>query len=309
MNLHELAAIASDENKAIGLIEKLRWPDGAICPHCGSDRSYKLTGKSTRAGLRKCGACRKQYTVRVGTIFEDSPIPLGKWILAIHLMCSSKKGISANQIKRELSISYQSAWFLCHRIREAMKLEPMASILGSGGGIVEIDETFVGGKKSNNLHRNKTKEAGKKTAVLTLIDREGSAVTMKVPNTKKKTLQSIIKPIVDHSATIMTDANPSYEGLDDHFAAHHAVDHGKHFVRAVILHTNFAESYHSLFKRGLMGAFHHISEKHMERYLREFECRWNTRKMTDGDRMNVVIKSTEGKRLMYKHPVNREITN
>ncbi len=297
MNLAQLSAIAADEDKAIEYVESLRWRDGVVCPHCGVvGRSYKLQGKRTRKGLRKCGAkeCRKQYTVRVGTIFEDSPIPLGKWILAIHMMCSSKKGISSNQLKRELGLSYQSAWFLTHRIREAMKVDPLRSLLGVGGGTVEIDETYVGGKARNNLHRNRTHPAGKKTVVMTLVAR-----TAVVPNAKKKTLETVAKPIVDKSATIITDAHPSYDGLSQHFAAHHSVDHSKHYVRSVILHTNFAESYHSLLKRGIIGAFHHVSEKHLPRYLAEFEFRWNSRKDTDGERTEKAIMAVEGKRLTY----------
>lgn len=230
MNLAELAAVVSDEARAFELVERLRWPNGAICPHCGSaDRARKLPPQRSKPskkhpegrpvqGLWKCYACRKQFTVRVGTIFEDSPIPLGKWLLAIHLMCSSKKGISSNQLKRELGISYQSAWFLTHRIRLAMTVDPLKSLLGSGpDAIVEIDETFVGGKVANNMHRNKTADAGWKTIVMTLVDLDGDAVGVVVPDTRKATLEAVAKPIVDRSATIMTDGNPSYESLDDYF--------------------------------------------------------------------------------------------
>ena len=157
-------------------------------------------------------------------------------------MCSSKKGVSANQLSRELDISYKSAWFMCHRVREAMLQEPLAGMLGTGpDSIVELDETFVGGKKKNNRHANRTAAAGKKTAVMTLIDREGEVKTVVVPNVRKGTLQQIARPIVDQSATIMTDAHLSYEGLSEHFAGHHTVDHRKTFVRGVIMHTNFAE--------------------------------------------------------------------
>lgn len=307
MNLAQLSAIVADEAKAFAYVEALRWPDGPYCPHCGAtDRIYVLEGVKdkkgrVRPGLKKCGHCRKQFTVRVGSIFEDSPIPLGKWILAIHLMCSSKKGISANQLKRELGVSYQTAWFLTHRVRLAMTQDPLRSLLGTGpDAIVEIDETYVGGKPKNNKHRNKTAAAGKKVAVMTLIDRAGDARQFVVPNTRKATLEAIAKPIVDKSATIMTDAHLSYEDLGEHFHAHHAVDHSRHYVRSVILHTNFAESYHSLLKRGIIGTFHHVSERHLHRYLKEFEFRWNSRKSTDGERTEAAIFATGGKRLTLR---------
>jgi transposase-like protein len=289
MNLAELSAVVSDEAKAIELVEQLRWPNGATCPHCGTEgHARKLPPQRTKPskrhpegkpvlGLWKCYACRKQFTVRVGSIFEDSPIPLGKWLLAIHLMCSSKKGISSNQIKRELGLSYEAAWFLTHRIRFAMTVDPLRSLLGEGGGVVEIDETFVGGKVANNMHRNRTAAAGQKIIVMTLVDREGDAVGVVIPDTKKETLKAVAKPIVDKSATIMTDGNPSYANLYDYFHGHHAVDHNTEFVRAVIIHTNFAESCHSLLKRGLIGAFHHVSAKHLHRYVNEFSYRWNSR--------------------------------
>lgn len=312
MNAFELSAIVADEAKAIELIERLRWPNGATCPHCGStERLNKLAPQRTKPsvkhpqgkpvlGLWKCYACRKQFTVRKGSIFEDSAIPLGKWIMAIHSMCSSKKGVSANQLRRELGLSYQAAWFMCHRVRLAMQMEPLASMLGVNGGIVELDETFVGGKVQNNKHKSRTEAAGKKTVVMTLIDREGEARAVVVPDTKKRTLETVAKPIVDRSAVIMTDANPSYGSLGQYFRAHHAVDHDKQFVRAVIIHTNFAESYHSLLKRGLIGTFHHVSEWHLPRYLAEFSFRWNTRKIPDGERFERTIAATAGKRLTYK---------
>jgi transposase-like protein len=312
MNLAELAAVVSDEAKAIGLVEQIMWPSGPVCPHCNSERVNRLAPQRTKKnkthpegrlvyGLWKCYACRKQFTVRVGTIFEDSHIPLVKWLLAIHQMCSSKKGISAKQLQRELGLSYKAAWFMCHRVREAMTEQPLASMLGAGpDAIVEIDETFVGGKVKNNKHRNKTAAAGRKIIVMTLVDREGDAVGVIVPDTKKETLEAVAKPIVDRSATIMTDGNPSYANLDDYFHGHHAVDHDKQFVRAMIIHTNFTESYHSLLKRGLIGAFHHVSAGHLHRYVNEFSFRWNSRKITDGERTEKAIAAGMGKRLTYK---------
>ena len=316
MNLHDLTAVCSDEAKAIDLFESLRWPDGPACPHCGNPkiddpkRIYVLEGVKdkkgrVRHGLKKCGNCRHQFTARVGTIFEDSHIPIGKWLIAVYQMCSSKKGISASQLQRQLGLSYKSSWFMCHRIRLAMEQEPMASLLGGDGGIVEIDETYVGGKVQNNKHKNKTAAAGKKIAVLTLVDRDGDARTFPVPNTKKVTLQTIARPHIDGSANIVTDENLAYSGIGKHFKSHHSVDHSKTFVRSVILHTNFAESYHSLLKRGIVGAFHHVSEHHLPRYLREFEFRWNRRKATDGERFADAILGSEGKRLRYATPAKK----
>jgi transposase-like protein len=312
MNLAELSAVVSDESKAFEMIERLQWPKGPVCPHCqATDRISRLEGVRSkpskkhpqgevRHGLWKCYHCRKQFTVRVGSIFEDSPIPLGKWILAIHLMCSSKKGISSNQLKRELGISYQTAWFLTHRIRMAMTVDPLKTLLGGKNKVVEIDETFVGGKPQNNFHKTKTTAAGKKIAVMTLIDREGDARAVVVPNVQKKTLEAIAKPLVDRSTVIMTDAATSYQDLNRYFDEHFQIDHSKYFVRGKIFHTNFAESYHSLLKRGIIGTFHHISEKHLPRYLQEFDFRWNSRKVSDGARTEAAIKATAGKRLTYK---------
>lgn len=307
MNFAELAPYFSSEDKAIELIESLIWPNGPVCPHCGSvERQYQLKGSATRPGLRKCGACRKQYTVKIGTIFEDSHVPMTKWLIAIYMMCSSKKGVSANQLHRSLGISYKAAWFMCHRIRLAMTKEPLASKLGTGGGIVEIDETYVGGKAGNNRRKRTTGRGPKdKVAVMTLIDREGEARTFKVPSTKKGIMQAIALPNIDGTAHIVTDEHLGYKGLEKHFASHHTVDHSKTFVRALIFHTNFSESYHSLLKRGIVGAFHHMSEKHLPKYLREFEFRWNSRHATDGERTVQAVMGAAGKRMMYRQPVSQ----
>jgi hypothetical protein len=186
-----------------------------------------------------------------------------------------------------------------------MALEPMASMLGSGpDAIVEVDETYVGGKAKNNLHRNKGPEATKKAIVMTVIDRDGGVKSVHVPDTKKGTLQKLAKPIVDRSANIVTDAHLSYEGLDQHFHSHHVVDHSETFVRGITFHTNFAESYHSLLKRGIIGSFHHVSDRHLHRYLAEFDYRWNSRKVTDGERAVATIKAAPGKRLTYRKGPN-----
>ncbi len=329
MELNSIADVArflTDEAAAQQALADLRWPDGKVtCPldvidaetgevtKCGGQKAYpvKYVRKDKDGNVIptfrkqwKCAACRKKFSVTSGSIFEGAHITVGQWIYAIFQMCSSKKGVSANQLSRELKITYKSAWFMCHRVREAMLQEPLAGMLGTGpDAIVELDETYIGGKKRNNRHKGRTAAAGRKTAVMTLIDREGDVKTVKVPNVRKATLQELAKPIVDKSATIMTDAHLSYEGLSEHFNGHHTVDHSKTFVRGVIMHTNFAESYHSLLKRGIIGAFHHISDKHIPRYLAEFDRRWNTRTGSDGARTVSVIATAFGKRLTYAETV------
>jgi transposase-like protein len=303
MEIQEVAAALVDEAKAIALVERMRWPGGPVCPNCGGmERIYDLS--KTRLGLRKCGHCRKQFTVRVGTIFEDSHIPLSKWLYAIRLMCASKKGVSANQLSRELDIQYRSAWFMCHRIRYAMTKPPLVGKLGDGGEgqIVEADETYIGGKAANNKHKGR--KPTKKMMVLTLVERDGDARTFKIPNNKGGLVRTLVRMNVAETAHLMTDSANIYPGLDKQFGAHDSVNHSKEYVRGII-HTNFAESYHSLLKRGIFGTYHHISEKHLHRYLREFEFRWNSRRGTDGARAVEAIKGTEGKRLMYKGPVKR----
>ena len=307
MNFAELAPHFSDESKAIEFVESLMWPDGPVCPHCGGmEKAYKIKpnpDKRVRPGLWKCGHCRQQFTVKIGTIFEGSHIPMTKWLIAIYMMCSSKKGISANQIKRSLGLSYKSAWHLCHRVRLAMTQDPLVSKLGAGGGVVEVDETYIGGKISNNRRKPYQGRGTKsKIAVMTLIERGGNVRTIKIPNTKKGTLQAVTIPNVDGTAHIITDEHAGYKGLSKHFASHEVINHSKTYVRGVI-HTNFAESYHSLLKRGIVGSFHHVSAQHLPRYLREFEFRWNSRTETDGERTVAAIKGAMGKRLMYQGPL------
>jgi transposase-like protein len=298
-NISDIAPFLADERKAGEFFERLRWPNGVTCALCEHPTVYVCSGPNEVRKQWKCAKCRKKFSVTSRSIFEGSHIPLGKWLYAIFQMCSSKKGVSSNQLMRELDLTYRSAWFLTHRVREAMKVEPLASMLGKGR-IVELDETFVGGKAGNNLHSDKGPNAGKKSIVMTIIERGGSAQSTHVPDTKKETLQAIAKPIVDRSANIMTDANVSYTGLGEHFRSHQTVDHSKTFVRGVIVHTNFAESYHSLLKRGIIGTFHQISDRHLSRYLSEFDMRWNTRKDRDGDRAIKVLQAAPNRRLKYR---------
>lgn len=305
-SIADIAWLLTDEVKAQDFLATQRWPNGVECPLCdGGKKVYELAynttarGKSTVRKQWKCGACRKKFSVTSRSIFEGSHIRVGQWIYAIFQMCSSKKGVSANQLSRELGIEYRSAWFMCHRVREAMLQEPLKGMLGSRiNSVVELDETFVGGKPRNNRHKNRTAKAGKKTAVMTLLDRWGDVKTVKVPNVRRDTLQTLAKPLVDPKAVVVTDQHLGYYGLHDHFRDHLTVDHSREFVRGIV-HTNFAESYHSLLKRGIVGAFHHVSEKHLPRYLAEFDRRWNTRKQRDGERVVNVINTAFGKRLRY----------
>jgi transposase-like protein len=324
-SIADIARFLTDEAAAQQALADLRWPDGNVtCPFdvvdsetgeiiaCGGQKVYQVTyvrkdkDGNVIPSVRKqwkCAACRKKFSVTSKSIFEGAHITVGQWIYAIFQMCSSKKGVSANQLSRELGITYKSAWFMCHRVREAMLQEPLAGMLGKGDDFVELDETFVGGKKKNNRHKNRTAAAGKKTAVMTLMDRAGEVKTVVVPNVRKNTLQELAKPMVDKDAYIITDAHLSYTGLNEHFAGHSTVDHSKTFVRGMVFHTNFAESYHSLLKRGIVGAFHHVSAKHLPRYLAEFDRRWNTRSDRDGNRTVEVLKTAIGKRLTFESTI------
>ena len=307
LNLNDLAKHFSDEDKARELLERLRWPDGATCPHCGTIGAYKIEAKAhsksgTRKGVWKCSTCRKQFTVTVGTIFEASRIPLNKWLLAIHLLCSSKKGMSAHQLHRMLGITYKSAWFLAHRIRYAMTGDGIFSKLC---GTVEVDETYVGGK-AKNMHRADRKRriqgrgAVDKAPVATLVERGGRVKSHHMEHVSGKNLKQAMTECIESTATIMTDESPSYFGVNKLFADHQAVNHHKGEYVRQSAHINTAESFHALIKRGIMGTFHHVSKKHLHRYLSEFDFRFNARYISDGERTLEAIKGFEGKRLMYR---------
>ena len=309
LNLVTLATLFVDEDKARAFLEAKRWPHGPVCPFCQSTAVYTLTPKAgstkpVRAGVYKCKACRKQFTVRIGTIFEDSHIPLSKWLMAIHLMTSSKKGISSHQLARELGITIKSAWFLSHRVREAMREAPMADLLC---GTVEVDETYVGGNpRASRGKPTKTGRGTDKQPVVVLMSRDGWVRSMPIPRVDGATLKQAIREYVDSSATIMTDELRSYQGIGREFAGGHFTvthNHGE-FVRRVndgtdFVSTSTAESYAALLKRGHYGISHHFSKKHLSRYCDEFSFRWNYRKVSDGERMVAAIQGVEGKRLMY----------
>jgi transposase-like protein len=295
----EISRLSEDEARE--MIEALRWPDGAICPHCGADRPYSLKPRPTskrpgRKGLYKCRKCRKQFTVTVGTIFEDSHISLRTWLQAIHLLCASKKGMSAHQLHRMLDVSYKSAWFMAHRIRYAMTQPPL---VGKLRGVVEADETYVGGKASA---RHGGRSTVKKTPVLTLIERDGRARSTPMKRVTSKNLTKAFWENVEPGTAIMTDDFGAYYGLPYEFSNRQIVKHGDgEYVRGEA-HVNTAESFFSLLKRGIIGVYHHVGEGHLHRYAHEFDFRWNGRKVPDGVRAALAVKGAEGKRLMYRDP-------
>jgi transposase-like protein len=291
----------SGEDEARAYFERLRWPNGPACPHCGSAEVYRLTAKVDsakpgRKGLLKCKYCRKQFTVTVGTIFEASHIPLNKWLQAIYLLCSSKKGMSAHQMHRMLNMTYKAAWFMCHRIRYAMEQGPNGALLS---GIIEADECYVGGKrKSGKSGRPGPGES--KAAVFALVQRGGQVRAFPVERVTSENLHAILKENVDKSARIMTDDLNVYHGLDNHFASHESVNHTrKEYVRGDVT-TNTIEGFFGIFKRGINGIYHHVSKKHLHRYTGEYEFRYNGRKVSDGARTLLAIAGFEGKRLKYR---------
>lgn len=291
-----------DANKAREHLEALHWPNGPVCPHCGNcdqARITKLAGKSTRPGVHKCKECAKPFTVTVGTIFEDSKIPLNKWLLAFRLLSGGKKGFSAHELHRALGITYKSAWFMAHRIREAMNLEP-ESPLGGPDAVVEADETYVGGKAKNRATR---KPAAKK-AVVALVERDGKARSFHVANVNAKHLRGLIVTNVDRASHLMTDESMVYTRVGREFNGHSVVNHSaKEYVTAGgFKHSNTAENFFSIFKRGVIGTYHHMSEAHLSRYCHEFDFRYNTRDLTDAERAVEAVKGARGKRLMYRQP-------
>lgn len=295
-----------DDDAAREALEAVRWPNGPACPHCGNldqDRIAKAHGKAPRAGLYYCAACNGQFTVTVGTVMERSKIPLSKWLFAMHLMGASKKGISALQLSRMLGVTYKTAWFLCHRIREAMA--PMArGPIGGENKVVESDETVIGGKAKNRAY---AKKAPKKHIVLALVDRDGHSYSFHIANVKATTLRATIVKATSAKSHLMTDELPSYRSLGAEFAGHTTVNHSAdEYVRlGGFAHVNNAECRFSLMKRAVFGTHHSISEAHLSRYLAEWDFKFNTRKMNDGERAALIAKGIGGKRLTYR-PTDRD---
>jgi transposase-like protein len=290
--------IFTDEAKATAHMEADRWPNGeAACPHCGSFNVHKMAG-NTQAGMFLCNDCRDKFTCRTGTIFERSHIPLHKWLLATHLMAASKKGMSALQLSRMLGLPYKTAWFLCHRLRESMK-PTSAPPIGGQSNVVEADETFFGGKAKNRAY---AKKEPKKHAVMTLVDRDGESRSFHIANVKAKTLREKIVTTVSRKSHLMTDELASYGKVGKEFANHGTVNHSANQFTKLggFVHTNTAECRFSLMKRAVFGTHHSISEAHLPRYLAEWDFKWNTRTITDGERAALALKGAEGKRLTYR---------
>jgi transposase-like protein len=306
-----------DEAAAFSKLESVIWPDGPVCPHCGAlDRIFALKGVRSkpsrknpegivRHGLKKCGHCRKQFTARVGTVFESSHIPLHKAMQAVHLLCSSKKGISSHQLHRVLEITYEAAWFLSHRIREAMRSGALAPMGGAGtSGVVEADETFIGRKKGEPKRRG---GGAHKNAVLALVERGGQVRTVHVENVRAATLLPIVNENIAKEAHIMSDDAATYYNKLGDFAGHDTVAHSHgEYVRyggPIPIHTNTVEGYFSIFKRGMRGVYQHCSEKHLHRYLAEFDFRYNARialGVDDQQRADRALSGIVGKRLTYR---------
>jgi transposase-like protein len=304
MKLDITKKIYNDEDAARAHLEEQLWPDGPVCPHCQSQNATALTGKAHRKGVYQCNDCREQFSVTVGTVFERSKIGLHKWVLAAHLMAASKKGMSAKQIQRMLGISYKSAWFVMHRIREAMSVDPKSGPIGGEGKIVESDETYVGGKAYT---AHKSKPIPKKHPVIALVERGGKVRARHVASVSMKTLRETLTKHASRKSTLMTDDSPVSRKLRREFKTHGVVVHskGEYVSKDGEIHTQTIESFFAILKRGINGSFHSVSEQHLQRYVDEFAFRWNTRSslgVEDFERASLVLKGAVGKRLTYRRP-------
>jgi transposase-like protein len=310
--------IYHDTEKARRYLEGVRWPDGPICPHCGvvGEGMTLVQGKkqSHRPGLYHCNNCAKQFTVTVGTVYEASHIPLHKWLLATHLLTSSKKGISAHQLHRMLGITYKSAWFMAHRIREGMR-EFSPAPLGGEGKVIEADETYIGGKE-HNKHAAKRRRYGKKGVmgsvdkepVAALVERDGRVRSFHLPTVTARNLREMLDTNSDRASVLMTDELGLYKAVGREFARHGRVRHGAGQYVMGDAHTNTIEGFFSILKRGIYGTYHHVSPAHLKRYLAEFDFRYNERSglgIEDAERATKALQGIGGKRLTYRRTDQR----
>jgi transposase-like protein len=295
-----------DDDAARVTFEAVRWPNGPYCPHCGSfDTVAPLGGKSMGPGWYWCNKCREKFTVRVGSVLERSHIPMHKWMLAFRFMASSKKGMSAHQLHRMLGIPYKTAWFMAHRIREAMRPSDDGPI-GGEGKTVEADETYVGGKAKNRAY---AKTLPPHEAVVSLVERGGKVRSCHVADVTAKTLKPILVDVIAKDTNLRTDQSPVYTEIGANFASHETVNHSiKEYVRGDA-HTNTVEGYFSILKRGIYGTYHHVSQQHLKRYLAEFDFRHNERAalgVDDTERTEKAIRGAAGRRLTYRQPRGTE---
>lgn len=296
MNVNLTDPIFHSQENARAHMEASRWGGEPSCPHCGSLKVRRMGGK-TQAGMFLCNDCRDKFTVRTGSVMERSHVPLHKWLLAFHLMAASKKGMSAKQMERMLGVTYKTAWFLCHRVREAMDGAAPTGPLGGAGAKVEVDETYVRGKAKNRA----TRKPAPKKAVVALVDRGGHARSFHVANVTAKEVRPLIVSHIDRASFLMTDESPIYTRMGAEFAAHATVNHSAgEYVSLKTLHSNTVENFFSIFKRGVIGTYHHMSEAHLGRYCAEFDLRYNTRDLNDGERANAILKGGIGRRLTYR---------
>jgi transposase-like protein len=314
------AAIYTDADKAREHLEAIHWPNGPLCPHCGNadeTRIVKLQGKSTRPGVYKCNECRQPFSVTVGTVFERSHIPLNKWVLASHLMAASKKGMSAHQLHRMLGVTYKTAWFMCHRIREAMKEDISSSgPLGGEGKTVEADETYIGKRETpRKLARGriaKPTKSGKsggaqKRIVVGLVERGGKARMFHLNDATASTVRDVLVRNVSRDTVLYTDSSRLYTRTGEEYASHKTTNHAHgEYVRyegEEVIHSNTIENVFSVFKRGMIGVYQHCGEAHLHRYLAEFDFRYNRRtalKISDAERAEDLLRMARDKRLTYR---------
>lgn len=298
-----------NEDVAYDYVEARLWPNGPVCPHCGAmgEKIGRLDGKTTRPGLRKCYGCRKPFTVKMGTIFEDSHAPLRYWLQAIHLICSSKKGVSTRQLQRTLGVGMKTAWFMGHRIRAMMERMDGLPPAGNSGGTIEADVTYVGRKPGTKVQMG----TGHMNPVFALVERNGEARSFHIPNVRGDTLHVVLSKHASREAHFRTDEARVFTEIGWNFTSHKTVKHSiNEYVRGPV-HTNTVEGFFSILKRGVYGVYQHVSEAHLQRYLAEFDFRYSNREklgIGDVERVDRALVGAKGKRLTYQTASRRRGT-